>query len=557
MSYRLKRILGAGGVGAGSAPPASPFTIEAYANGTGLAMMGMAFAADGTIYVALSMRHVVLKVDPRTQQATLFAGTWDTAGSTGDGGAATSAQLQEPSGLAVASNGDVYIADRTGHKVRKVAFSTGHISTYMGTGTSGSSGDGGLPGSALVSFPSAVAIAADGTIFVACDDRIRRIDFGTGFVSTPFAGSSGSVTSQNIVCDSNSNAYFVQGSGVNTKISKIDTSGTLTAAFFTRSTSYGGMGIGKDDNLYLINTQGASDIVKVNTGGSPSETSVTGVNTADSAHQVFSGEGIASATYFMAQSLGQQKLYVDETGTIYVASTDYLYAHVLPVTALETYTNPVFVGTTTVGFSDEDTRTMLLGLLSGSTDADNTGTRPSTSLSAYHGGADNIWIIGASYSNLDANQIESSPGVIRQLFLRSLAGVQDVNFQNRGGGEGTGFGADAMRIQVRNGNGNFLVERWLNGSEVNDYAIILSTVLSGKLLTFVAGIRDISTKAAAFVAANSQNAAYTSFFSASNAILVHTKYPTSVTTPSAFTPTTTNTKVIRMDSVAGVRPNAF
>ena len=73
---------------------------------------------------------------------TTIAGT-GTQGSSGDGGAATSAQLLPPRGVAVDSTGSVYIADYYSHKIRNVTSATGIITTIAGTGTYGSSGDGG------------------------------------------------------------------------------------------------------------------------------------------------------------------------------------------------------------------------------------------------------------------------------------------------------------------------------------------------------------------------------------------------------------------------------
>src|SRR5688500_17818626 len=71
----------------------------------------------------------------------LFAGN-GTDSSSGDGGSATSASFRTPVGIATAPNGDVYIADSTANRVRRVS-AGGTISTFAGTGTAGLSGDGG------------------------------------------------------------------------------------------------------------------------------------------------------------------------------------------------------------------------------------------------------------------------------------------------------------------------------------------------------------------------------------------------------------------------------
>ena len=70
-----------------------------------------------------------------------FAGT-GTAGFSGDGGMATSAQLGAPRGVAVDGSGNVYIADYNNHRVRRVS-AAGTISTFAGTGTPGRNVDTG------------------------------------------------------------------------------------------------------------------------------------------------------------------------------------------------------------------------------------------------------------------------------------------------------------------------------------------------------------------------------------------------------------------------------
>ena len=72
---------------------------------------------------------------------TTIAGT-GAAGYSGDGGAATSAQLRLPRGINFDSSGNLYVVDRTNHRIRMIVMSTGYISTIAGTGSAGYSGDG-------------------------------------------------------------------------------------------------------------------------------------------------------------------------------------------------------------------------------------------------------------------------------------------------------------------------------------------------------------------------------------------------------------------------------
>ena len=78
-----------------------------------------------------------------------------TAGYSGDGGPATSAELNSPAGVALDSSGNIYIADTSNSRIRKVTVSTGVITTLAGDGTAGYSGDGGSATSAELYFPFA------------------------------------------------------------------------------------------------------------------------------------------------------------------------------------------------------------------------------------------------------------------------------------------------------------------------------------------------------------------------------------------------------------------
>ena len=105
---------------------------------------GIAKDSSGNIYIAVMDRHKIFKLTPGGILTT-FAGNGQ-PGSSGDGGPATSAQLNSPQGVAVDSAGNVYIADTSNGRVRKVTAATGVISTIAGTGSFGVTGDGG-PGS--------------------------------------------------------------------------------------------------------------------------------------------------------------------------------------------------------------------------------------------------------------------------------------------------------------------------------------------------------------------------------------------------------------------------
>ena len=98
-----------------------------------------------------------------------------TAGFSGDGGPSTAAMLAGPSALAVASDGDLLIADSRNQRVRRIDSATHVISTLTGTGARGTSPDGTPAASAMLADPSGLAVDAEGGIVLAVTNRVRRL----------------------------------------------------------------------------------------------------------------------------------------------------------------------------------------------------------------------------------------------------------------------------------------------------------------------------------------------------------------------------------------------
>jgi sugar lactone lactonase YvrE len=158
-----------------------------------------------------------------------------TAGFSGDSSPATSASLANPSGVAVDSAGNLFIADQLNHRIRRVDASSGVITTVAGNGSVSFSGDGGPATSASLAFPVAVVVDSAGNLFIVDQghQRIRRVDAvtsiittvaGNGFVS--FSGDGGPATSASLA---NPSGVAVDGAGnlfigdaVNRRIRRVD-----------------------------------------------------------------------------------------------------------------------------------------------------------------------------------------------------------------------------------------------------------------------------------------------------------------------------------------------
>jgi len=141
----------------------------------------------GNVYSADSGACVVREITPGGS-STIVAGVLNGCGYNTDGISATTAQLSQPYGVALDSEGNIYIGDAGNNRVRKVTISTGLISTVAGTGTCGFSGDTGPATSAELCSPSGVAVDAIGRIFIADYSNFRvRLVSTNGNIST-YAG---------------------------------------------------------------------------------------------------------------------------------------------------------------------------------------------------------------------------------------------------------------------------------------------------------------------------------------------------------------------------------
>lgn len=178
---------------------------------------GVAVDAAGDLFIADTGNQVVREVYAATGVIATVAGD-GTAGYSGDGGPATAAELSYPDAVAVDSAGDLFICDEHNNVIREVVAATGDIKTVAGDGTAGYSGDGGLATAAELNTPTGVALDSSGDLYIADhgNNVVREVNASTGDIATVagdgtagFSGDQGSATSAGL---SGPSGLFVDGS---------------------------------------------------------------------------------------------------------------------------------------------------------------------------------------------------------------------------------------------------------------------------------------------------------------------------------------------------------
>jgi uncharacterized protein (TIGR03437 family) len=228
-TYRIATVAGSASLGDGS--PAIDAQIGA--------IQGVAADRFGNVYLSDTAHNCVRKIDPGGTITTV-AGN-GTAGFSGDGGPATSAQLNLPYGVAVDLNGYLYIADLHNNRVRRVS-PAGTIETYAGSNGDGSSGDGGPATSAQMLSPRNVAVDSAGNLYIAefAAHRVRKVA-PNGLISTAagtgiegFRGDGGPATAAQLAfpaglaLDRAGNLYVADSQ--NQRIREIVSSGQIVTA---------------------------------------------------------------------------------------------------------------------------------------------------------------------------------------------------------------------------------------------------------------------------------------------------------------------------------------
>jgi len=140
----------------------------------------------GNLFIADTHNHVIRKVDATTGIINTVVGQGASSGFEGDGGLATDAKLNSPTGVYVDAFGNIYAVDTKNDVIRKADATTNIINSVAGNGTAGFSGDGGLATLAQLDYPEAVWVDGSGNMFIVDTDncRIRRVDATTGIITT-------------------------------------------------------------------------------------------------------------------------------------------------------------------------------------------------------------------------------------------------------------------------------------------------------------------------------------------------------------------------------------
>jgi len=216
------------------------------------APQGLALDASGNLYIADSTNRRIRKVDGSGNISTV-AGNGVCCGSTGDGGAAVTAQIGTPDAVAVDSSGNVYIADVTNNVIRKVDPS-GNITTVAGNGSYGYSGDGATATSAKLAGPYGVAVDGAGNLYIAdrSNFRVRMVSPG-GIIATVAGngtcctgGDGGPATSArlyyptSVALDALGNLYIAEYYGE--RIRRVSTAGTIATVAGNGSYGFAGDG---------------------------------------------------------------------------------------------------------------------------------------------------------------------------------------------------------------------------------------------------------------------------------------------------------------------------
>ncbi len=302
------------------------------------------------------------------QVITTFAGMYGTSGATGDGRAATDASIGNPNGITVDKFGNVYVTDGLNNTIR-VINSAGRIATFCGApGGGGYSGDGGAATDATLNNPTGICADASGNIYFADQGNniVRKVDASTGIISTFagtaglafYSGDGGAATAASLagavdVAISGSGMLLI-ADGFN-RIMFVDTFGNIgtfaggvsgyrgdggaaTAASLLAPT---GVTIDKFGNVYIADNQ--NNVVRL-VDATGTITTVAGSLDTTTYASGYSGDGGAATAALMSSPNG---IGTDSLGNLYIAD---MLNNVIRFVNVSTGTISTFAGNATAGY---------------------------------------------------------------------------------------------------------------------------------------------------------------------------------------------------------------
>lgn len=322
---------------------------------------------DGNLYLADTRNCVVRKVDPQGVITTV-AGTPEDCGDEGDGGLATAAKLSYPADVAIGPDGDLYIADAGNYRVRRVDAETGIISAFAGTGEWGNSGDGGPAQNAELKTPLGLVVDREGSVFIADPDAfvVRKVDASDGTITTVAgtgtpgtSGNGGPATEANLeapaglALDASGSLYI----GTFEWVRKVDLEeGTITSVAGTGNwgtdgdggpalkadlRSVSGLGVDASGHLYVLDMD-THAVRKLDATTGLLTTVVGALGTSGS-----SGDGGLATS---ARLYYPGKVTLDRQGHLYIGDS---YNHRIRKVNLETGIITTVVGTGASGFTGD------------------------------------------------------------------------------------------------------------------------------------------------------------------------------------------------------------
>jgi trimeric autotransporter adhesin len=268
------------------------------------AAQDLVFSPDGNLYVSVFSvtGSTVVRIDA-SGAVTTRAGSGSLA--YGDNGPANQARLNHPSGVAMDSSGNLYIADRDNNRIRQVS-TGGAIVTVAGTGVSGNTGDGAAAIQAQLNSPSSVSVDSAGNLYIADtgNQRVRKVTTD-GRISA--ATNLGLISPVYAIPDSAGNVYIADaGAG---KILKAASNDGVPATVLTGLVSPRGLALDQSGNLYFTDA-GAARVSRLAPNG-------TLTSLGNGIWSIPRGVAVDSVgNVFVADTGLQQILRIDPTGGV-------------------------------------------------------------------------------------------------------------------------------------------------------------------------------------------------------------------------------------------------